>query len=220
MRCNGGSEPAETKDNGVAALAPNEALDRARTALKDAGSYQVKGSIVNDGDPIALDFRVRGDDLAGQVTYEGATVQLLAVGGQQFIRPDEKFWEVSSGAGTGTEMAKLLGDRWVKVPADDKDLDDMFGIANVDKMFEIDGTLTKGGTKDIAGVPTVGLVDGGAKGGTVYVATEGDPYPMRMEGTDANPGELTFSDFGAPFDDLKAPAEAEVVDFEQLTKKN
>jgi len=30
--------------------------------------------------------------------------------------------------------------------------------------------------------------------------------------------QITFSDFGATFDDLKAPPEAEVVDFEKLKR--
>jgi hypothetical protein len=115
-------------------------------------------------------------------------------------------------------VVKLMGDKWAKVSKKNKDFADLFGVANVDELLKPSGTLTKGETKDVEGVNTIGLVDKSTKGGTLYVATTGEPYPIRMEGSDTAQGQITFSDFGATFDDLKAPPEAEVVDFEKLKR--
>ncbi|MEK8110175.1 hypothetical protein NKG94_49395 [Micromonospora sp. M12] len=77
--------------------------------------------------------------------------------------------------------------------------------------------MTKGEAREIDGVKTVGLVDGD-KDGTLFIATTGEPYPVRMEGGADSPGQITFSDFGATFDELKAPPANQVIDFDQLKR--
>lgn len=218
----GGAEPESTgpTDNGISALAPNEILERSTTAVKNAKSYRIKGNIKTDEGNMDLDLRVAGSDLGGRLTMDGATVELLAVGGQQYIRPDAKFWQQKSDSPEAAEnIVKLMGDKWAKVPAGNKDFSDMFGVASLDELLKPDGSLTKGESRDIDGVKTIGLVDESAKGGTLYVATTGEPYPIRVESKDTTEGQLTFSDFGATFDDVQAPPEAQVVDFEKLKRK-
>jgi hypothetical protein len=213
--------PRETAptDNGISALPPNEILERAKTALEQAKSYRVKGNINAEGQRMSLDFRVSGTNLGGRLVMNGANVDLLSVAGQQYMRPDRKFWVDTVGASKADEIVKLMGNKWAKVPPENKDFADLFGIASVEDLLKPDGSLTKGQPKDIDGVKTIGLVDGGADGGTLYVATTGEPYPVRLESRNATEGgQITFSDFGATFDDLTAPPESEVIDFEQLAR--
>ncbi|MEU7841821.1 hypothetical protein AB0B39_12795 [Micromonospora sp. NPDC049114] len=215
----GESEPESTApaDNGVAALAPNEALQRATTAVRNAKSYHLVGDVDNDGQKMTLDFKVTGSDLGGRVSTDDGTVELLSVAGQQYIRPDEKFWAKNLGAQASGEIVKLMGEKWAKVSKKD-DFSQLFDIANIDELLKPDGTLTKGAAKEFDGVKTIGLVDGD-KSGTLYVATTGEPYPIRMEGDQDTAGQITFSEFGATFDDVKAPSEDQVVDFDQLKSK-
>ncbi|MFC8297261.1 hypothetical protein [Micromonospora orduensis] len=220
--CGGGGDGAQPEstapaDNGVAALAPNEALQRATTAVKNAKSYHLVGDIDNDGQKMTLDLKVAGSDLGGQVSTGEGTVEVLSVAGQQYIRPDEKFWAKNAGAQASDEMVKLMGDKWAKVSKKD-DLAQLFNIANIDELLKPDGTMTKGDAKEIDGVKTIGLVDGD-KSGTLYVATTGEPYPIRLEGGQDATGQITFSEFGATFDDVKAPPADQVVDFDQLKRK-
>lgn len=215
----GEPKPAGPTDNGISALTPNEILQRAKTALQQAKAYRVKGNVNAEGKKISLDFRVSGTDLGGRVEMDGANVELLSINGQQYMRPDKKFWVDTAGPTKAEQIAKLMGDKWGKVSTGDKDFAELFSIANLDDLLKPDGTLTKGETKDIDGVKALGLVDGSADGGTLYVATTGEPYPVRLESRNATEGgQLTFSDFGATFNDLKAPPESEVVDFEQLAR--
>jgi hypothetical protein len=218
----GGAEepgPVGPTDNGVSALAADEILERAKSALQQAKSYRVKGDGNSDGQKMSLDFRISGTDLAGRLTMDGANVEILSAAGQQFMRPDEKFWSTIAGADKGAEFAKLLGNKWVKVPKDNKNFDGLLGIANVDNLLKPDGKLTKGEPKDVDGAKAIGLVDGGAEGGTLYVATTGEPYPLRLvSGDAAEGGQVDFTDFGGTFDDLKAPAEAEVIDLNELSR--
>ncbi|MEU7611245.1 hypothetical protein [Micromonospora sp. NPDC049204] len=215
-----GGEPASnaSKDNGVAALEPNEALQRATTAVQNAKSYRLAGDIVDDGQKMTLDLKRTGTDLAGQVSTTEGTVELLAVGGQQYIRPDEKFWAKSAGAQASGEIVKMMGDKWAKVSKEDE-FTQLFDVTNADALLKPDGTMTKGEAKEINGMKTIGLVDGD-KDGTLYIATTGEPYPVRVEGNGADAGsQITFSDFGATFDELKAPPADQIVDFDQLKRK-
>ncbi|HEX2774291.1 MAG TPA: hypothetical protein VHN18_17935, partial [Micromonosporaceae bacterium] len=210
--------PVGPTDNGVSALPPNFILDRAKEALQQAKSYRVKGNGVSDGQKLSLDFRISGNDLGGKVTMGGATIELLSVAGRRFMRPDEKFWAMAIGADKADKMVKLIGDRWVVVPDDDKRLVKLFSIANVDQLFRPDSSLKTGETRDIDGVKAIGVVESGAEGGALYVATTGQPYPLLVVGSNPADGEVAFSDFGATFEDLKAPPESDVIDLEEVSR--
>jgi hypothetical protein len=215
----GSGQPSPTGpvDNGVSALAGNEIVNKAVAALSTVGSYRLSGEMTEGGETFKLDIKVSGGDVLGSITLGGATVELLGVDGQQFIRPDATFWKDVAGDDTGT-MAQLLGDRWAKVGAGDEEFADFFTIADAKELLTPDGSLTKGDPKTIAGVSAIGIVDGSADGGTLYVATTGEPYPLLMEGP-AGEGQLVFSDFGATFDDIKAPAASEFVDLDKLLEE-
>ncbi|MCM0676048.1 hypothetical protein NCC78_15310 [Micromonospora phytophila] len=206
-------------DNGVAALEPAQILERSKTALKGAKSYRIKGDVIADGKRMGLDLRISGDDVAGNISMDDASVELLSVGGKQYMRPDEKFWEQNVGAEAAEQMTKLMGDRWSVVPERNKDFADLFGVTNLDNLFEADGTVVKGETKDIGGAQAVALIDEGGKGGTLWVATIGEPYPVRVESKETGQGQITLNDFGTTFPQLKAPTEDQVVDLEKFKGK-
>ncbi|WP_306207191.1 hypothetical protein [Actinoplanes sp. RD1] len=211
------STSAAPADNGVAELGADAILAKAKTALRAAGSYRLKGDIVQDGQPMKLDFKVAGKDLAGEMSFDRATVELLAVGGKQYMRADQAFWTMTTGdAKQGKAMAQLIGDRWVLVPEDEKDMAELFAPANVDELLEPDGKVTKGAEKEVAGTPAIGLVTGGSDRGTMYVATVGEPYPLRIEAEKASDGAMTFSDFGEPFAGMETPPAEEVLDLADL----
>ena len=205
-----------TADNGVAALSADEILQRAKNATHQAKSFHIKGKTMNGAQTTSADMEVSGADVSGTFSVGAAKVGLLRVGGQQYFRPNEQFWVMSGAAKQAHRIAALVGDRWVRVPASNKKLSSLFDDANIDSMIELDGQLSKGATEQIAGVPTIGLVDADAET-TLYVATTGNPYPVRQEGTDGS--EMTFSEMGATFADIKAPTPNQVLDLAALTGK-
>jgi hypothetical protein len=191
-------------DNGVAALTADQILDKAKGALKAAKSYHVSGTTTEDGEKTALDFEVSGDDLLGKLTVGKASVELLSVGGARYIRPNEAFWALSMGnAKQAKQVATVVGKKWVSTKSD-KSLDQLFDGFDADSLLDPDGTLSKTAAKEIDGVPAIGLKD--STGGTLYVATVGEPYPLKIEDGDGG----TFDKFGEKFTDIKAPAAAEV----------
>ncbi|MFC0003781.1 hypothetical protein [Micromonospora siamensis] len=211
------AEPSP-KENGVAALAPEEALKRSTAALEKAGSYRVKGGMQDDGSAITVDLAVAGTDLGGTMTMDGGKIDLLAVGGQKYLRADEKFWAKVVEPNAADDAAKLFGGKWMKVDPENKTAR-LFDFATPQKLLKADAPLTKGETRDVDGQPAIGLVESDSNGGTLFVATTGEPYPVMLTSGKDTQGEIRLSDFGATFDQIKAPAEADVVEMKDLKRK-
>jgi len=207
--------------NGVEALEAAQILDKSKAALKSATSFHTKGEMMSEGSKIGLDLKNAGENVKADVSMNGAKVELLQVAGRRYMRPDAKFWVMfGGGQAQGAEIAKLVGDRWVQAKATDKSTAGLFEIADVDSLLDTGGTLTKGAAKDFEGKPAIALVDKSDEGGTLYVATTGEPYPLKLEAPNPADGGLTFSEFGATFADLNAPAAADVLDLDKLLKKS
>ena len=209
--------PSTPAGNGIAALTADEILTKAKAALVAAKSFHVKGTTIEDGEKLTVDIKVAGKDVVGSLVTGKAKVELLAVGGKQFIRPNEAFWSVSGAGKQAHAIAQLVGTRWVKVTPGDKDLSDLFSLGEADTLLDPDGALTKGTEKEIAGVPAIGLVDAGKPGGTLWVATTGEPLPLQLDGTDGS--GATFSEFGKAFTEIKQPAASDVLDLASLQGK-
>ncbi|WP_030435835.1 hypothetical protein [Actinoplanes subtropicus] len=204
------ASPAAPPENGVAKLTATEIVAKAKAALKSAKSFRAVGAGTDGGQKMTIDMEVSGTDALGKLTIgQGATVQLLSVGGKHYMKPNEAFWVKVAGApaADAKKFANLVGDRWVIVSAKNADMKQLFNLVNIDEMVKLDGKLSKGTAKQIDSYQTIGVKSSG--GDTLYVATTGKPYPIEEVEKD---GKTTFSDFGTAFTDLKKPAAAEVVD--------
>jgi hypothetical protein len=206
-----------TADNGVAKLSAAQILAHAGTALKGAKSFRIAGSGSDDGEQMTLDIKISGKNEIGSVTVGKEKIGLLRVGTDAYISGNQAFWQASAGT-KGKADAQLVGDRWMSVPATDKNYAGLFDIVDVDDMFKPDSKITKGAPKTFGGHPAITLVDSSSDGfGHLYIATTGRPYPLGTDGAGAG-GTMKFSDFGATFADLKKPASTDVVDLAALAK--
>ena len=210
----GASEPAASPGNGIEDLTPEKILARATDALEKAGSFQFKGEMADNDDLMSVDLKVDGDDVMGTIDNAGSKIHLLLVGGQPYFKANASFWKETAGP-EGTGLARLIGDRWVKVAPDDKDFADIFKIADPYELLKPDGKIVKGESKTIAAGPAVVLIDKDDES-RLYVATTGEPYPLLIKGPD-DEGELVISGFGASFPEIEKPAESDVLDFSEFT---
>ncbi|MBO3743604.1 hypothetical protein [Actinoplanes flavus] len=211
--------PAATQaaDNGVAALTADEILAKAKEALKKAGSYHVKGSATQDGTEMAMDFRVSGVNFAGTLSMGQGDVELLLVDGKQYMRPSEGFYTMLGMGETAKTVTAALGTKWLEVSATDKSMSSIFGIVNIDEMLSSTGTAAKGEPAQLDGRPVITLTDSDDATSKLFVATTGEPYPLRMG--EATGDGITFTEFGDTFADIKAPAADQVLDMAALTGK-
>lgn len=196
---------------GISALSAKEIVEKSSAALKKAGSYRMKGDVVNEGDKMAMDVKVQGSDILALISMgDQGSITLLVVGGATYFQADATFWNKTAGVDAKTYNS-MFKDKWVKSKAGDTDLKEFTDLTDADKFLDSEGaeSLTKGENTTINGKAAVTLKDSGSDGGTFYVAAEGEPYPLRLDnGAD---GTIDFSDFGAKFDDIKAPAADKVI---------
>jgi uncharacterized lipoprotein NlpE involved in copper resistance len=204
------AKPAAAADNGVAKLSATEILKRSEKALKEAKSFHVTGSGVDQGQKTALDLEIDGKDAFGTLTTGKEKIVLLAVGGSHYIKPNTAFWASTAGAKAKTVEA-VIGDRWVKVDGS-KDTASIFSVTNVADMMKPDGKITKGATKQVDGVRVIALKDS-SDGTDLYVATTGKPVPVAVDGADQ---KVNITEFGEKFSDIKNPSASQIIDFGSL----
>ena len=217
-----GTDPAASaspstapSDNGVALLPASEILSKALAAASSAQSVHIKGDITVDSDKISLDVTVSGENGKGSITAEGQTVELIRVNNDVYMKAGEGFWNMVAGDDRSPAIASVLKDRWVKVPADEG-FAELANLFNPDRLLPSAGPATKGQTKTINGISAIGLTDSVDTGeGVIYVATQGEPYPLRLEGP-AGEGAIDFTDWNAPVE-ITAPPAGDVLDMSQIS---
>lgn len=215
------SSPSASAGSDLAALPPEQILAKAKTALESADSVRLKGGGSSGSDTFEVDMRYgTGAKAYGTVSSSGQTIELRRVGQTVYLKADAAFWQATGGA----QAAKLFGGKFLKAPLTDprvKQLADFTDKATfVGEVLDPGGDLTKGEVKQIDGRSAIGLVDKTTatnEGGTLYVATEGEPYPLQLvpDAASKDDGELSFTEYGEPVE-VKVPPAAETVDVTKL----
>ncbi|MDP9430894.1 MAG: hypothetical protein M3Q47_19455 [Actinomycetota bacterium] len=179
--------------NGMAQLSGPEVADRAATALEEAGSAAVRGQYAMAGESGEIDLQVQGGDLTGTLSMGGQDVQLTAVGGQVYMQAPADFWTMS---GVPEEFASQLDGRWVVLPPDaaagfeELTLQGLADELRTPSDARIRDEVT---TEERDGEPVVVVSDD--SGGTLVVAGEDEPYPLKLTNTEDG-GTLALSEFG------------------------
>jgi hypothetical protein len=151
---------------------------------------------------VIADLEFNGKNFQGTVVSAGLPFELIKIGNDLYLKAPEAFWE---GTLHDQQQAALLTGKYVKTDSGDPrfkafaEIGDLAPIRDLKK----EGTLTKGGTKVINGIPAIALMDDNGDLGTLYVATQGEPYPLRWE--DPRSGETAeFGEFNT-IGDIKPP---------------
>jgi hypothetical protein len=216
----GGAGVAQA-DNGVAALAPKEILTKAQAALTKASSVHIVGSGRSEGQELALDLKIKGKvGAAGKLTLPvggpgGSAgklqVEIIIIGQTAYLKGDRALW--AGVVGSSTAADKLAG-KWLKTSVGNEKVKPLLDIANpaelAKELIKPEDNLAKGQQKQIRGIDTVGVIDKGSTGSTVYVATKGEPVPVQIVETGANSAVIDFQDYGKPVDVAPPPADKTV----------
>ena len=210
--CGGGGGGGE--DNGVADKTADEIVADATAAAKSANSVYVHGSTTSGGQPLVIDVHlVRDKGGAGHLEVNGFSVDIVRVGNTAYFKGDDDFWKQFGGEAAAT----LFKDKWVSAPADRGDLASLTPLTDIGQLFDgilgEHGALEKGDKTDVNGTSAIKVEDT-EQGGAIYVATEGEPYPLKLESSTEQPGSIEFEDWDKSYD-VNAPEDA--VDLGQLT---
>ena len=144
----------------------------------------------------------------------GLAFELIQVGGTVYIKGSPAFYKHIG----GTAAAQLLQGKWLKAPSSDSDFASLSQLTDlrqlVDQTLNNHGTLKKSGTSTINGQKVVGITDT-TKGGTLYIATTGKPYPVEISkgGSASSAGKITFDRWNG---DVTLAAPKNAIDVAQL----
>ncbi|MGB0091461.1 MAG: hypothetical protein WBP81_02850 [Solirubrobacteraceae bacterium] len=205
-----------SSDNGVASKSPDAIVTAAMGAIDGAKSVHVAGSVVSGGSPITLDLDLlSGKGGRGEMSQSGLSFQLVEVGQAVYINGSPGFWRRYGGAAA----AQLFQGKWLKAPAGSGNFASLSSLTNLHRLLTAllssHGKLAKGATTTVNGQKVVAVNDS-AKGGTLYVATTGKPYPVEILKTGPQGGHLVFDRFNESVS-LTAPANS--IDISQLQSK-
>ncbi|MBK5993951.1 hypothetical protein ACFV2I_08580 [Streptomyces microflavus] len=216
-------------DDDIASLGAEEIADRSRDALLGVSSLHLsaRGSLDGSGDPMSVDLTLdREGNCAGGVDMgEDGSVEIVKRAGDVWLKPDKAFWETHVPVG-GSTFDAILDGRYMKAKADDPRLLTVTEVCDLDTFRELikdnadaadRGTLTKGRETEVNGEPVIPVTRAqGDERLTVYVATDGEPYPVRI--AVRGPGEegtVNFSGFDRPVP-ARTPSADETVDVTAL----
>lgn len=195
-----------SSDNGVAAKSADGIVSAASNAVSGVKSVHVAGSLLSGGSPITLNLSlVDGEGGGGQMSQNGLSFKIIDLGGTVYINGSDAFWRHIG----GTAAVQLFHGRWLKAPASGQfasiaSLTDVRALFN--KLLSNHGTLAKGPTTTVAGQKAVAVNDT-TKGGTLYVATTGPPYPVEVSMQGSQGGRIVFDRYNQSVS-LTAPANA------------
>ena len=204
---------SSSSGNGVAAKAPAEIVAASKLAADAANSVHVSGTIVSGRAPITLDLDLlAGKGGRGRLSESGLSFELIQAGGTVYIKGSPAFYSHVGGAAA----AQLLRGKWLKAPSTNRNFLSLGSLTDlrqlVDTTLAGHGALAKGATTTVGGQSALAITDTG-KGGTLYVATTGKPYPIEVTKAGASGGKITFDRWNESVS-LAAPSNA--IDLAQL----
>jgi hypothetical protein len=189
---------SSSSGNGLATKSPLAILKAAQAAVDGAKSVHVAGSVTSGGTTVMLDLDLdAGHGASGTITESGFRFQLITIGKTSYIRAGAGFWRHYGNA----TVTALLAGKWIEAPPGTQGFAALTKFASQHALFAQlltnHGKLVRGGTTKVNGQQVVALRDT-TKGGKLFVATTGTPYPIEVTAAGASAGELTFSNFNAP----------------------
>jgi hypothetical protein len=187
--CGGGS-----KSNGEAAKTATQVVADAKDAATSAKAVHVAGSITDAGQPLTLDITiVKGSGGMGTMSESGLKFEIIRVGDKAYIKGSDAFLRKFAGAAG----AQLLRGKWLQGSATTGDLAALAPLTDITKLFNgalgSHGKLENGGETTFKGHKVVAIKDT-TKGGTLYVAATGTPYPIAIVGG-KDQGSITFDNW-------------------------
>ncbi len=192
--------------SGIASKTPEQIVTAARTAADGAATVHVTGTVRGEGSPLSLDLElVAGKGGQGRIVQGDLDFELIQVGQFVYIKGTPAFYRHIGGAAA----ARVLRGRWLKARTTGS-FASLAALTNLGKLVDTTltshGTLARNGTTSVDGQRVVAIRDL-AKGGTLYVATVGSPYPIEVLGNGGSGGRIVFDRWNKPVT-LTAPANA------------
>ena len=178
--------------NGIADGTATEALSAAFAAVEKAQSVHVASSTLQGPVKASLDADLTGQGARGTISLLTYRMEVIRRGNTLYVKSTP---EVYKRLGI---TQKIPQGAWAALPAgraaqlaSETDL-----TAEVRRIINTGGTITKGRTTTIGGQPVLELkTEGKLFKGVLYLRTTGEPYPVKLEKQGRETGKATFTDW-------------------------
>jgi len=210
----GSSSPAPSASSGSAteALSAGDILAAAAAAATAKGSVHTVATL-KQGKESAKVVNDTGTSDGRQVITSGKQhTEILLVEGIAYLRANEE--ALRDFFGFPADEASRYADEWLSFTISDAGYGELVETLDMPSLIEnitLTGDLTKTAVTTIGGKRVIGIRGEHPQGGTgtVYVAADGEPLPVRMDMADPNgsSGSLMFSEWGKNVR-VKAPSGA------------
>jgi hypothetical protein len=208
--CGGGGK----KDNGLDKLSGSAALAKVKAAAATVKSVHVHGSFAQGGKSLGIDLHIKKDAGVGRLSLDGGTLDVVRIGSTSYFRGDATALQAS---GASAAQAALVAGKWIKGSSSSGAFQAFSSFLDLTQLMnnilDPSGSVTVGDTSTVNDVKTVALVDNGSSGGTLYIALQGKPLPVKIVNTGSSGGTATFDQYDQDVT-VKAPSGA--VDLSQL----
>ena len=192
-----GTPAAAAAGNGIASKSAAQIVSTAIKASAAANSFSVAGSVSQSGSTVGLDLSVSASGMSkGTITINGGTAHVIELGAVAYFKADNSFWTQNGNKAD----AQLLAGKWVYGPISSSTFSPFKAFLSPRKIIGSffsgsQGPFKKGGTSSIGGQPVLAIIgQGSAQNGTLYVATVGKPFVVRLQAkASSGSGEITFS---------------------------
>jgi hypothetical protein len=201
-------------DNGVSSKSADDILTTAINAAKQAKSVHVSGAVNDGGEKIGIDLSIAsGKGAAGTISEGDASFKLIEAGDAFYIQPNKAFLLKFAHSAAAEQLFK---GKWLKGSPTNSSFQSFGELTSIDTLMgsltKDHGTLSKGSSSTVGGQKAIAL--NSSKGGTMYVATTGQPYPLQVSKTSGSQtGKVTFSQYNQAFQ-IKAPGNS--IDLDKL----
>src|SRR5574342_826885 len=195
--------PTTPPPNGIAELSVDEIMAKATEALGKVSSYRAKGEVLSEGVKTPIDYQSQGDDISVVFAVEGHQVNFVKIGNDVYLKGLEELL----GPAVPPAAAALIKGKYVKLDTTKPQFAALAKSFETEELLTPEGTASKGETKTIDGTPAIGVVDS-TDSSVLYIATVGEPLPLRVEFTDGSVITFTYNEAFT----ISAPSAAEVVD--------
>ncbi|MEU9098379.1 hypothetical protein [Streptomyces sp. NPDC048361] len=199
---------------------------KAVEATRQADSMHMKGTVTQSGgQKVGIDLSVDSQkNCQGTVTNAQAVSDVRHKDATLYLKGNSAYWQANLKQQPQAEkMVPKVADKWVRMPAADDQLtglcDKQGLLATMDEDKSERQGMSRGDTTTIDGKRAVELKkqkDG--KTQSMFVATDGKPYILKVTTTGTAPETTLFTDYDKPVDPPQPPAD-QTVDLKQLASE-
>ena len=113
-----GGRGAEATRSDFSKESATDILKAAATDMQALKTVRMAGQIEASGEQIGFDLQLTTQgDCQGTFKVGDGSAQIIASGGDSWMKPDHAFWTMQAG-GQAAQIEGLVGDKWVAIPAE------------------------------------------------------------------------------------------------------